>query len=169
MTIHSGHPFADGGDDPGRRFRGRLGGTVSLWTAGPAEGRAGLTVTSLVVANGSPPHVLGLVDPESELADVAQETGAFVVQLLEWRHRELAEVFAGLFPAPGGPFAASEWVTSEWGPVLGDASAWVGVRLLGEPRPAGWSLVLEGTVEHTEVRESSRPLLHRRGRYLTLE
>ena len=33
MTIHSGHPFPTP-DDPVRRLRGRLGGTVSLWTAG---------------------------------------------------------------------------------------------------------------------------------------
>ena len=34
MTIHATHPFADPEPDPARRFRGRLGGTATLWTAG---------------------------------------------------------------------------------------------------------------------------------------
>ena len=33
MTIHAEHPFPTP-TDPVRRFRGRVGGTVSLWTAG---------------------------------------------------------------------------------------------------------------------------------------
>lgn len=168
VTIHADHPFAEPHEDPVRRFRGRVGGTVSLWTTGSGADRAGLTVTSYLVANGEPAHVLGLVDAESELAEVAAGTGTVAVQLLEWRHRDLAEVFAGQLPSPGGPFRSAEWHPTEWGPVLTDAPAWAGLRLLGEPRTAGWSLLLEGLLEHVEVGESSSPLLHRRGRYLTL-
>jgi flavin reductase (DIM6/NTAB) family NADH-FMN oxidoreductase RutF len=79
MTIHSDHPFAEPQQDPVRRFRGRVGGTVSLWTTGSGSARAGLTVTSYLVANGDPPHVLGLVDPESELAEAVVDTGTVVV------------------------------------------------------------------------------------------
>ena len=39
MTIHREHPFADA-DDPLRRFRGRLGGVVTLWTSGGSGPRA---------------------------------------------------------------------------------------------------------------------------------
>lgn len=169
VTIHSDHPFAEPHDDSVRRVRGRIGGTVSLWTTGSERGRAGLTVTSYTVANGDPAQVLGLVDPESELADAVAETGTVVVQLLEWRHRDLAETFAGQLPAPGGPFRAAAWAATTWGPVLSDATAWMGVRLAERPRTVGWSLLLEGVVEHVEVGESSSPLLHRRGRYLTLD
>ena len=95
MTIHDTHPFADPDPDPVRRLRGRLGGAVTLVTAGDADGRAGLTVSSLMVANGDPAHVLLLVDPDSDLADVVQRTGRAVVQLLSWSHRDLAEAFAG--------------------------------------------------------------------------
>jgi flavin reductase (DIM6/NTAB) family NADH-FMN oxidoreductase RutF len=170
VTIHTEHPFADPDDDPVRRFRGQVGGTVSLWTTGPTtDGQlAGLTVTSYVVANGAPAHVLGLVDPESDLADAAAATGTLVVQVLAWRHRALAETFAGLLPSPGGAFRAGTWEQTAWGPALTDAIAWAGVRLLGEPRTAGWSLVLEGVVEHVELGDQGDPLLHRRGRYLTL-
>jgi flavin reductase (DIM6/NTAB) family NADH-FMN oxidoreductase RutF len=169
VTIHSDHPFAEPQDDPLRRWRGRVGGTVSLWTTGSGPTRAGLTLTSYVVVHGDPAHVLGAVDPESELAEAAADGAAVVVQLLEWRHRELAETFAGQLPSPGGPFRAGRWEQTEWGPVLSDTAAWLGLRLVGEPRPVGWSLLLDGAVEHVHLGDSDRPLLHRRGRYLPLE
>lgn len=168
MTIHSGHPFADpaGERDAVRRLRGRLGGTVSLWTSGEGTTRAGLTVSSFMVANGEPAHVLALVDPDSDLADTVRATGRVVVQLLEWPHRDLAEAFAGLTPAPGGPFTLASWQETAWGPVLDDAGTWVGLRLADEPRDVGWSLLLDGTVEHVVVGEEQQPLVHRRGRYV---
>ena len=170
MTIHTEHPFADPPErrDALRRFRGRLGGTVSLWTAGdPAvtENRAGLTVSSFMVAQGDPGHVLALVDPDSLLAETVQETGRCVVQLLEWRHRALADAFAGTSPAPGGPFRLGSWQGHRWGPVLEDASAWAGLRLAGT-HEVGWSLLLDGVVERVELAEQVAPLVHRRGRYL---
>lgn len=165
MTIHRDHPFADPVEDPLRRFRGRLGGTVSLWTAGSDPDRAGLTVSSFMVAQGDPAHVLGLLDPDADLTRAALATGTAVVQLLEWRHRDLAETFAGLFPAPGGPFRTDVWRQTEWGPLLSTASAWVGVRLLAEPREVGWSVLVDSVVEHVEIGESITPLVHRRGRY----
>ena len=170
MTIHSGDPFADPPErrDAVRRFRGRLGGTVSLWTAGdpdPPGDRTGLTVSSLMVAQGDPGHVLALVDPESSLADAVQRTGRCLVQLLEWRHRALADAFAGTSPAPGGPFRLASWQESPWGPVLDGASAWAGLRLEAT-HEVGWSLLLDGVVERVELAEQVAPLVHRRGRYL---
>ena len=165
VTIHTEHPFAEPNDDPVRRFRGRLGGTVSLWTTGDGEARAGLTVSSFMVAHGDPAHVLALLDPDSDLARTALTTGTAVVQLLEWRHRDLAEAFAGLLPSPGGPFRTGDWRQTGWGPVLTSASAWAGVRLQPEPREIGWSVLVDGVVEHVEVGESTTPLVHYRGRY----
>ena len=40
MTIHTEHPFLDPEPDPVRRLRGRLGGAVTLWTAGDADAAA---------------------------------------------------------------------------------------------------------------------------------
>ena len=171
MTIHSEHPFAEPEwrRDPVRRFRGRLGGTVSLWTAGSGTERAGLTVSSLMVAGGDPGHVLALVDPDSDLAATIEETGLAVVQLLEWPHRDVAEAFAGMAPAPGGPFKLSAWSETQWGPLLEGVSAWAGVRLASEPREVGWSLLLDAAVEHVEIGEEREPLVHRRGRYVRAE
>ena len=101
MTIHSTHPFADPEPDEVRRLRGRLGGAVTLWTAGTADERAGLTVTSLMLAHGEDPRVLALLDPDSDLAAMLETVGAGVVQLLSWPDRGLAEAFAGTAPAPG--------------------------------------------------------------------
>ena len=69
MTIHAGHPFPTP-DDPVRRLRGRLGGTVSLWTAGDDVERAGLTVTSWLVAGGEPGRVIALLDPDADLTEL---------------------------------------------------------------------------------------------------
>lgn len=173
MTIHTGHPFAtpDDARDPVRRLRGRVGGTVSLWTAGEGADRAGLTITSYLVAAGEPGRVLGLVHPDSDLLERLEETGRGVVQLLEWRHRGLAEVFAGLMPAPGGPFRSGTWEHTPWGPRLVGASAWACIRLEQTAeggratRTVGWSTLVEAVIDQVEIGDEVHPLVHRRGRY----
>lgn len=168
MTIHSTHPFADPDPDPARRLRGRLGGTVSLWTAGDLDdphGRAGLTVTSLMLANGEPPRLLALVDPDSDLADVLADTGRCVVQLLSWADRGLAEAFAGTAPAPGGPFRQAAFEQTAWGPRLVSAATWAGLSV-ESVATVGWSELVTGVIESVDVGEDADPLLHRRGRWV---
>lgn len=163
MTIHSEHPFAQPEDEV-RRLRGRLGGAVSLWTAGDDGDRAGLTVSSLMVAGGEPGRVLALLDPDADLTEALRETGRAVVALLEWRHRQLAEAFAGVAPAPGGPFRAAEWDQTSHGPLLIGARTWALVRLESDVE-AGWSRLVTCTIDEVHVGEDLEPLLHRRGRY----
>jgi flavin reductase (DIM6/NTAB) family NADH-FMN oxidoreductase RutF len=171
VTIHSEHPFLppESGRDPARRFRSRLGGAVTLWTTGTADqpnDRAGLPVSSVLVAAGEPAHVVALLDPDASLVERLLETRTAVVQLLQWQHRHLADAFAGQAPAPGGAFRLAQWMQSPWGPVLDDASAWVGVRVQGgEPTAVGWSLLVDTVIEHVEIGEEQAPLVHRRGRY----
>jgi flavin reductase (DIM6/NTAB) family NADH-FMN oxidoreductase RutF len=164
LTIHSGHPFADPEPDPVRRLRGRLGGAVTLITAGDERGAAGLTVTSVMVANGEPARVLALVDPDSDLADVVARTQRAVVQLLSWAHRDLADAFAGVAPAPGGAFRMAAFEETAWGPRLADAPTWAGVRLESAAE-VGWSRLLTLAIEVVTVGEDDQPLVHRRGRY----
>ena len=168
MTIHSEHPFAEpeSSRDPGRRLRGRLGSTVALLTAGSGASRAGLTVSSLMVAHGDPGQVLALVDPDSDLAEEVTASGRFVVHLLSWQHRDLADAFAGTAPAPGGVFKLGSWTESAWGPVLDGVSAWAGARVSGESREVGWSLLLDGVLEEIHLGDEGQPLVHRRGRYV---
>jgi flavin reductase (DIM6/NTAB) family NADH-FMN oxidoreductase RutF len=175
VTIHSDNPFLDPTPDQARRLRGRLGGAVTLWTSGSGGKRAGLTVSSLMIATGEPANVLGLLDPDSDLAvalsvalsvDARTEhgSGRAVVQLLQWRHRGLAEMFAGAAPAPGGMFAQAEFVQTPWGPRLADATTWLGVSL-ADAREVGWSKLVTGTIDHLEIGDEDDPLVHRRGRY----
>ncbi len=135
---------------------------VTVWASGIGAGRAGLTISSLIVANGEPAHVLGVIDPDSDWWSSAPET--VVVNVLGAEHRYLADAFAGTVPAPGGPFTLGEWTDGDWGPVLADGVGWLGVRLLAEPRTVGWGLLVEGVVEHVELGEAEA-LIHLRGRY----
>lgn len=168
MTIHSDHPFvpAERDRDPLRRFRGRLPAPVTLWTTGGGGARAGLTVSSMLVADGNPARVLALVDEDSALADALEPDGAVAVSVLSWEHRALADAFAGTSPAPGGAFRLGGWSETEWGPVLDGVTSWMGARLIDEPRHSGWALLLEAVVEHIEIgADPAEPLAHVRGRY----
>ena len=140
MTIHDTHPFAASGQPrrPLRRFRGRLPAPVTIWAAVTARGPVGLTVSSMVVADGEPGEVAGL------------------------------DAMAGLAPAPGGPFRLAQWRDTDWGPVLATSPGWLGVRLLGQPVEAGWSMLIRGVVEHTQIDESVAPVAYVRGRYREL-
>jgi flavin reductase (DIM6/NTAB) family NADH-FMN oxidoreductase RutF len=168
VTIHSSHPFdSPGADrDPARQLRGRVGTTVSLWTAGSGRDRAGLTVSSYLIAAGDPSRIVAALHPESDLLERLEEAGTAVVALLDWRHRELADVFAGVMPAPGGPFRSGEWRDTDWGPRRTTLTTWAGVRLdPGATRDVGWSRLVEVVVEHIEIGDDAEPLVHRRGRY----
>ncbi|GAA3742883.1 hypothetical protein GCM10022225_28050 [Plantactinospora mayteni] len=176
--IHHTDPFATPERDrsPVRRLRGRLPAAVTLWTAyaettatGDPGDPAGLTVSSTLVADGEPGRLLGLVDEESELWAAASESGRFAVTLLGPAHRQLADRFAGLFPAPGGLFATDEWTRTPYGPVPGGAGigGWAGCRLDGA-REYGWALLVEATIETVELAGTAAPLLHHRGRYREL-
>lgn len=168
MTIHTTHPFADPEPDPVRRLRGHLAAGVAALSAGSGTDRAGLTVTSLMVAAGEPARLLVLVDPDSDLADAVTATGTAVVQLLGWAERDLAEVLAGTAPAPGGAFRTHPWEDTDWGPRLAGERTWAGLRLeaTGE---VGWSALLTLVLEHVAVGADAEPLLHHRGRLRRLD
>jgi flavin reductase (DIM6/NTAB) family NADH-FMN oxidoreductase RutF len=165
VTIHSDHPFVppEGERDPLRRLRGRMPSPVSVWATGTGRSRAGLTISSLLVAGGEPARVLGLVDADSDFWDADPST--WVVNVLALEHRFLADVFAGTAPAPGGPFTTGTWTDTDWGPALDGSAGWMGVRLAeNDPRAVGWGLLVEGVVEHVELGDASA-MMHVRGRY----
>ena len=167
MTIHAGHPFLEpeGDRDPVRRLRGRLGGTVSLWTAGTPQDRAGLTVSSWLVAGGDPGRVVALLDPDADLTERLLSTGRAVVQLLQWQHRDLADVFAGVAPAPGGPWRTAAWEETPYGPCLADVTTRALVSVESEVA-TGWSSLVTCTLDDVVVGDDVDPLSHRRGRYV---
>lgn len=173
--IHAEHPFLPPEDQrsPVRRLRGRLTSPVTLWTAELAPSsevvgeRAGLPVSAALVVDGEPGLLLGLIDEDSELWGVLHRSERFAVSVLRWEHRALADAFAGVVPAPGGPFTLADWASTPWGPVPEGVSTWAGCRLR-EAKPIGWALAVEAEIEHVELGDDADPLLHRRGRYLTL-
>ena len=167
MTIHTSHPFLEpeGDRDPVRRLRGRLGGTVSLWTAGSDDERAGLTVSSWLVAGGEPGRVLALLDPDADLTETLLETGRGVLQLLTWDDRGLADAFAGTAPAPGGPWRMATWQVTDHGPRLAHAATWATLSVESDA-PVGWSRLVTCTLDEVVVGDDAVPLVHRRGRYL---
>lgn len=136
---------------------------MTVWTCGSGTERSGLTVSSVLVADGEPGQVLGLIDEDSDFWEAEPQT--WVVNVLGVKHRFLADAFAGTAPAPGGPFTLGTWQDSPWGPVLADTAGWIGVRRSAlEPRHVGWGLLVEGTVEHIEVGDADA-MVHLRGRY----
>lgn len=170
VSIHSEHPFlpAEADRSPIRRLRGRFGAGVSVWTAGAGRDRVGLTVSSMMAADGEPGRVLGLLDPDSDLCAALESGRVVVVNLLGWADRGLAEAFAGVAPAPGGVFTLGSWTDTGWGPALDSALAWAGCRLVdGEMRTVGWSVLAETVVEQVTLsdEDDAQPLVHRRGRY----
>ena len=170
MTIHGEHPFLppEGDRNPVRRFRGRLASPVTLWTSVYAGERAGLTVSSVLVANGEPGHVVGVIDPDSDLWDTLRSSGRAVVGVLDDRHRALADAFGYVVPAPGGPFKLGSFEESEWGPVLA-GTTWAGCSL-ADHVPVGWGLQVRLEIAQVVVSDSDDAggLVHRRGRYFTI-
>jgi 3-hydroxy-9,10-secoandrosta-1,3,5(10)-triene-9,17-dione monooxygenase reductase component len=164
--IHSTDPFAVPETEKSevRRLRGRFAATVTLWTA---PGPAGLTVSSAMVADGDPGRMLGLIDEESDFWAAASAAGRFAVTPLTPGDRQLADRFAGLFPAPGGLFASGEWEQTGYGPVPARATTWAGCRL-DDSRPCGWALLLDGVIETVRTGSGGSPLVHYRGRYTEL-
>ena len=167
MTIHSSHPFADppSARDAVRAFRGRLASGVTLWTAAGERRPAGLTVSSVLVANGVPPRLLALLDPLSDLCEALLASGTAAVTVLQRGQSGLAEVFAGQAPAPGGAFRQGGFEATPWGPVPTGAPTWAGVRL-ERSEELGWSQLVSCVIEQASVGEDDGgPLLHYRGGY----
>lgn len=171
MTIHTSDPFATPEEQRSkvRRLRGRLPSPVTIWTAYSSYGPAGLTVSSVLVVDGDPGRVVGLVDDESDFWDAAEQSRRFAVVQLTADERMLADQFAGIMPAPGGRFRSMEWIETRYGPVPAGDRTWAGC-VLDASRPYGWGLLIEGTIETIEFSSGeSASLVHVRGRYSNLD
>ena len=173
MTIHTGDPFQPERGTPNqlRRLRARLPAAVTIWATGSGRERTGLTVSSMLVADGDPGYVVGLLKPETDLVDALTDTAAFAVSVLRYRHRQLAEMFAGLAPAPGGMFGFGEWTQGSHGPLLIDAIATASCTVAGTAIPTGYGVLLRAVVHSLDVAEASSedtgdlPLTFQRGTY----
>lgn len=151
-SLHYGDPWAapPAERDPLRRLRGHLVLPVTVWLADVLDAGepAGLTVSSVLIGQGDPGVLAGLVSPLSDLAGAIQPSGApFVVHVLSGGHQRLAQHFAGELPAPPDLLGTSP---SAYGPVL-DVVADRAFCRSASARPFGWSLLVEAVVEAVEV------------------
>lgn len=150
-----------------RRFRGRLVAPVTVWTSGSGGRRAGLTVSSLLLAEGDPAEVLGLLDPLSDVFDVIGESESFVVHVLDAEDRRLADMFAGAYPVD--PFEEFETEDGQFGPVLGGMRSVLGCRLVASEE-VGFQALVRGRIEAIQLgAQAGRPLVRYRGRYRRLQ
>jgi 3-hydroxy-9,10-secoandrosta-1,3,5(10)-triene-9,17-dione monooxygenase reductase component len=170
IRIGGQHPFAVPPErrDPARRLRGRLVAPVTVWTAGQLPGGAALTVSSVLVAEGRPARLLGLIDPTSAFWEATQETRAFVVHVLAAGDRALAERFSEVRPPVRGPFDPLEVADSPWGPVVGGKRPRAACRLAGST-PVGYAELVEGVIEQLELPDLADPLAYLHGRYRSVE
>ena len=164
------NPFAAavGERHPARRFRGRLAAPVTIVTAGDEDGRTGLTVSSIVVAEGEPPLVYFLLGATTDLFYAIEETRKFIVHVCASGHRGLADVFAGLRPSPGGMFIGRPVTQTEYGPVLDD----IGTRSFCSYRGGdedSYSVIVAATIDRIDLVDIDDPLTYFRGRYRALE
>lgn len=168
MSIHSEDPFAVPVDrrDPVRRLRGRLAAPVTVLTA-ESDNPAGLTVSSFFVVEGDVPRTAALVGPGSDFLDEAEASEAFVAHVLAGGDHVVADVFAGLRPAPGGMFASLDTQATAWGPRLSAVGDWAGCRL-EEIRSLGDQLIVVGRIEELAVSDLADPLIYFRGGYRAL-
>jgi flavin reductase (DIM6/NTAB) family NADH-FMN oxidoreductase RutF len=169
LGISNVDPFATPGEerDPARRLRGRLVAGVTVWTAGTVAAPVGLTVSSVLVAPGEPPALLGLLAPESDLLEEVEHGRVCTVHVLSIRDRALADMLAGLRPAPGGPFRGLRLLDTPWGPALADFTTRAGCRVTAI-RAAGRLRLVEAVIEDVLVDDLTDPLAYWRGRYHTV-
>jgi 3-hydroxy-9,10-secoandrosta-1,3,5(10)-triene-9,17-dione monooxygenase reductase component len=164
--IHDEHPFATPPEmrDPVRQFRGRLAAPVTVVTSGTSDARAGLTVSSLLVADGDPSFIHLLVGTSTDLWDAIRDTGSFIVHVLTAEHRELSDRFASIRPSPGGLFLGIEVSDTDHGPEIGAIGTRAYCRYVGHFDDAYHALV-HGIVESVVLDDVRRPLQYYRGEY----
>lgn len=167
--IHDEHPFATPVDlrDPARQLRGRMAAPVTILTAGEGLDRTGLTVSSLVVAEGEPPLVYCLLGATTDLYQTVEKTGTFIVHVCEAQHRTAADVFAGIRPSPGGMFAGSPVRQIDHGPVL-EGFATRAACTVVSAREESYSMLVAARIDELVVGDLGDPLLYFRGGYRSL-
>ena len=171
-VLRYGNPWADPPEarDPLRRLRGHLVLPVTVWLAPSSEGGGealvGLTVSSVMLGQGEPPMLAGLVTPSSELADVLGAPPArFVVHVLGATHRRLAQHFAGDVPAPSEMLTAHP---SAYGPLLDEVSDRALCRAVSVT-PFGWSLLVAAEIDEVQVAGGGKGLAWYHGAFHVVE
>lgn len=142
---------------------------VSVVTTAGQGGRFGVTVSSLCTASADPPQVLVCVHLGGPTAAALRENKCFAVNILDSRHRHVADSFAGRIERwRSDRFACDSWaVISTGAPVLADGLLVMDCELTQE-LVVSTHAVFVGTVVGLQSREGA-PLLYSDQSYRTLE
>lgn len=137
-------------------------------TEGPA-GRFGVTVSSLCTASADPPQILVCVHLGGPTAAALRANKCFAVNILDSRHRHVADSFAGRIERwREDRFACDVWAAIATGaPVLADGLLILDCELSQE-LVVSTHAVFVGTVVGLQSREGA-PLLYSDQAYRTLE
>ena len=143
---------------------------VSIVACGAGEQRSGCTVTALTSLSLTPPTLLVCLSRDALTLKRLSETGAFSVNLLAARHRELADRFASRGGERGpARFAVGRWTTLVTGaPLLADALAAIDCRV-EEILERHTHAIVIGAVVAVQRGEGGAALAHWRSHYETLE
>ena len=143
---------------------------VAIVACGAGETRSGCTVTALTSLSLTPPTLLICLSRDAQTLKRLRETGAFSVNLLGARHRELADRFASRIGERGpARFLAGRWTTLATGaPLLADALAAIDCRV-EEILERHTHAIVVGAVVAVQRGESGPALAHWRSHYETLE
>ncbi|OAP39648.1 flavin reductase family protein [Sinorhizobium saheli] len=133
--VHTDIVISDGADpvdsDALKCALRRMGGGVSVITAGEGEERTGATVTSATALSVEPPCMLVSLNRSSSTWPAVARFGHFCVNILGHAHEMLANQFAGR----GGLKGAERYRGAEWtqlisgAPVLQNAVAAVDCKV----------------------------------------
>jgi len=167
--IHDEHPFATPPDlrNPARQLRGRLAAGVTILTAGGPGNRAGLTVSSLLIADGEPSRVVALIGETTDLWLAVEQSRSWVLHILGSGDREMSDRFAGIRPSPGGMFVGVEVEDTPWGPAMSTAGSRAYCRL-ERSVATGFHRLVTGVIDQIELDDRADPLVYYRGRYRAL-
>lgn len=167
--IHDEHPFTTPPDlrDPARQLRGRLTSGITVFTAGGPGSWTGLTVSSVMIAEGEPSRLIALVGEATDLWPAIEESRSWVVHILGSGDRELSDRFAGIRPSPGGLFNGLDVEDTPWGPLLRG----IGTRAfccLERSVETGFHRLATGVIDQIDLDDLHDPLVYYRGKYRTL-
>lgn len=167
--IHFTDPFATPKEyrEPIRRLRGRLSSGVTIWTAYSGGDPYGLTMSSVLVAEGKPPVVMGLMGDTADLYGAIEESRRFVIHILDQHHKRLADSFAGTFPSPGGLFHGLPTHKSKHGPAIDKVENRAYCELI-RTDDAGYQRLVTASITRIELADLSSPLVYFRGHYRSL-
>jgi flavin reductase (DIM6/NTAB) family NADH-FMN oxidoreductase RutF len=153
-----------------RRAMREFAAGVAIVACGAGDNRAGCTVTALTSLSLSPPTLLVCLARDALTLARLRESGAFSVNLLAARHRELADLFSGRGGVHGpARFALGRWAPLITGaPVLADALAAIDCRVEEIIERHTHAIVI-GAMAGMRHGEGGAALAHWRSSYETLE